>query len=58
MRLTGNQSPKNRTREEFNKMFDCIYRIKFTTETADDLPTGRLPTLDCELWMKKLGTIQ
>ena len=47
-----NESDKMRMSKELNKSMNSVYSfLKFTVETEEDFENGRLPTLDCELWM-------
>ena len=39
-------------------MNDMDPDLKFTTEIVDQFPTGRLPTLDAELWVENITTSQ
>ena len=47
------ESDTVRMAKETNKAMNSIYPfLKFTVETEEDFQNGRLPTLDCELWME------
>ena len=49
------ESDTVRMAREVNKAMNSIYPfLKFTVETEEDFENGRLPTLDCELWMEPI----
>ena len=46
-------SDEQRTARELRKSMNSIFsNIQFTAEIPEDFPNGRLPTLDCEIWLE------
>ena len=47
-------TPTQKTSEILSSIMNHVHKnLHFTMETAEDFPSGRLPTLDMEIWVEK-----